>query len=71
MISPKQMIEQAKQRKVGDRSLNDVSESTAVGAGMGFLLGLSIGYFRGYNLFLTSMFGMFAGGMICRAVTKK
>ena len=68
MAYGKEMLDKIKSNKEMDvnKRILEHTEGSLVGAGIGLILGLTIGYSRKYNLVASGLVGVLLGGFISR-----
>lgn len=68
MAYGKEMLDKIKSNKEMDvnKRILEHTEGSLVGAGIGLIVGLSIGYSRKYNLVASGLVGILIGGFISR-----
>jgi len=68
MAYGKEMLDKIKSNKEMDvnKRILEHTEGSLVGAGIGLIVGLSIGYSRKYNLVASGLVGILLGGFISR-----
>ena len=73
MASVSKMIEDIKNPKSETSSdmLNESVQSNILAAAIGAGVGLSVGYFRRYNLFTSALVGMIGGALISNLLISK
>jgi uncharacterized protein YcfJ len=66
-IDPKTALDNIKNLKSPDL-LKNKTKATINGAFIGMVGGAMIGYYKGYNVFLSAMVGAFSGGLISNLI---